>query len=80
MEELGHKPIYEPILDSLAFDTGLKFEYDKAGFGPSDHASFYSENRPVLLQTGDYENLYHLPEDDWEKINCNEKNGSCKNL
>ena len=46
------------------------FEYDKAGYGPSDHASFYSENIPVLFFfTGDFSNHYHLPEDDWKGIN-----------
>lgn len=67
---VGTSPVFEPILDSLSIDSGLKFEYDKAGYGPSDHASFYAKNIPVLFFfTGDYENLYHLPEDDWEKIN-----------
>ena len=46
---VGTSPVFEPILDSLSIDTGLKFEYDKAGYGPSDHASFYAENIPVLF-------------------------------
>ena len=67
---VGTSPIFEKILDSLSIDSGLKFEFNQAGYGPSDHASFYSENIPVLFFfTGDYDNNYHLPEDDWESIN-----------
>jgi aminopeptidase YwaD len=67
---VGTSPIFEKILDSLSKDSGLKFEYNQAGYGPSDHASFYSENIPVLFFfTGDYNNHYHLPEDDWPSIN-----------
>ena len=67
---VGTSPIFEKILDSLSMDSGLKFEFDQAGYGPSDHASFYSEDIPVLFFfTGDYDNNYHLPEDDWQFIN-----------
>ena len=67
---VGTSPIFEKILDSLSTDSGLKFEFDQAGYGPSDHASFYSEDIPVLFFfTGDYDNNYHLPEDDWQSIN-----------
>ena len=67
---VGTSPIFETILDSLSKDSGLMFEFDQAGYGPSDHASFYSENIPVLFFfTGDYNNHYHLPEDDWQSIN-----------
>ena len=67
---VGTSPIFEKILDSLSIDSGLKFEFNQAGYGPSDHATFYSENIPVLFFfTGDYDNNYHLPEDDWQSIN-----------
>ena len=67
---VGTSPMFEPMLDSLSKDSGLKFEFNQAGYGPSDHASFYSENIPVLFFfTGDFESLYHLPEDDWQTIN-----------
>ncbi len=43
--------------------------YDSAGTGPSDHASFYRTNMPVLfLFTGSH-NDYHKATDDWDKIN-----------
>ena len=68
---VGTSPKFESMLDSLSKISKLKLEYDKAGYGPSDHASFYSENIPVLFFfTGDYSNHYHLPEDDWQDINA----------
>ena len=68
---VGTSPIFESLLDSLSKLSNLKLEYDQAGYGPSDHASFYAEDIPVLFFfTGDYSNKYHLPEDDWEDINA----------
>ena len=46
---VGTSPMFEPMLDSLSKDSELKFEFNQAGYGPSDHASFYSENIPVLF-------------------------------
>jgi C-terminal processing protease CtpA/Prc len=47
----------------------LKFGYSPDGFGPSDHASFYSEKVPVFfLSTGAHDE-YHTPFDDADKIN-----------
>jgi hypothetical protein len=38
------------------------------GYGPSDHASFYKKDMPVLfLFTGTHED-YHKPSDDWDKL------------
>ena len=68
---VGTSPTFEPLLDSLSKLSNLNLEYDQAGYGPSDHASFYAEDIPVLFFfTGDYSNKYHLPEDDWEDINA----------
>jgi len=66
----GTSPYFEPLLDSLSRLSNLRVEYDKAGYGPSDHASFYAENIPVLFFfTGGYGESYHVPEDDWQNIN-----------
>lgn len=44
-------------------------KYDSAGIGPSDYASFYLENIPVLgFFTGQHSD-YHKPSDDIDKIN-----------
>lgn len=48
---------------------GLKLGFSPDGYGPSDHASFYGENIPVLFITTGAHTDYHTPEDDIEKIN-----------
>ena len=40
-----------------------------AGFGPSDHASFYTEDIPVLFFFTGIHNDYHTPRDTWKQIN-----------
>ena len=68
---VGTSPIFEPLLSGLSKISNLNLEYDQAGYGPSDHASFYAEDIPVLFFfTGDYSDHYHLPEDDWQDINA----------
>lgn len=65
----GTSPLFEPLLDSLQIVHHLKTFYNKEGFGPSDHSSFYSKDIPVLFFfTGTHED-YHKPSDDWDKIN-----------
>ena len=56
------------ILDSL--DRGeIQMTYSLEGYGPSDHAAFYAEDIPVsFFSTGAHED-YHMPEDDWDRIN-----------
>ena len=49
--------------------TNLLYTIDSAGTGPSDHASFYRKDMPVLFMfTGSHAD-YHKATDDWEKIN-----------
>jgi len=64
----GTSPVWEPVLQKL--NTGkIKVKTDSAGLGPSDHASFYLKDIPVLhFFTGSHSD-YHKPTDDWEKIN-----------
>jgi hypothetical protein len=57
--------------DKLLKETPTDFliHLDSAGTGPSDHASFYRKDMPVLfLFTGSH-NDYHKATDDWDKIN-----------
>lgn len=66
----GTSPLFEPLLDSLQQNRPLKISYNKEGYGPSDHSSFYIKDIPVLFFfTGSHED-YHKPTDDWEKINA----------
>ncbi len=49
--------------------TTLLTHYDSAGTGPSDHASFYRKEMPVLFMfTGSHAD-YHKATDDWDKVN-----------
>jgi aminopeptidase YwaD len=51
-------------------DTNLlKLTFTEEGSGPSDHASFYSKNIPVLYFTTGAHEDYHTPSDTWDKIN-----------
>ncbi|MCX6190414.1 MAG: M20/M25/M40 family metallo-hydrolase [Bacteroidetes bacterium] len=52
-----------------ASNKGFNLKFDSAGIGPSDYASFYLENIPVLgIFTGQHSD-YHKPTDDIDKIN-----------
>lgn len=57
--------------DSLLLSVSTTFtkHFSADGYGPSDHAPFYSSNIPVLFfSTGAHED-YHTPFDDIEKLN-----------
>jgi aminopeptidase YwaD len=63
---------------SMQFDSILSDHYDSSlftlhkqsdGYGPSDHASFYAENIPVLFFSTGAHTDYHTPFDDIEKLN-----------
>ncbi len=59
----------EGSLKKLAGHRSFKFKSSPEGFGPSDHASFYVKDIPVLFMfTGSHDD-YHTPTDDVEKIN-----------
>jgi aminopeptidase YwaD len=55
------------ILASVS--TSLITHYDSAGSGPSDHASFYRKDMPVLFMFTGSHSDYHKATDDWDKIN-----------
>ncbi len=59
----------EEILNRLSENHSLSIKSSPEGYGPSDHASFYSKDVPVLFFfTGIHED-YHTPADVPEKIN-----------
>jgi hypothetical protein len=53
------------------YEKGLSFAvaHSPDGYGPSDHAAFYSSNIPVLYFTTGAHTDYHTPLDDAEKLN-----------
>jgi len=52
------------------FEKGLPFKvtHSPDGYGPSDHASFYSSNIPVFFFTTGVHMDYHTPFDDADKL------------
>jgi hypothetical protein len=64
----GTSPEWATIFTSVN-DKSLALRFDSSGGGPSDHASFYRKNIPVLFFfTGSHPD-YHKVTDDWDKIN-----------
>jgi len=61
--------------DKLVDRLGEKYEFaikkDPSGFGPSDHASFYAKEIPVLHYFTGMHSDYHRPGDKPDKINVN---------
>lgn len=56
-------------LELLAKDESLNIKYSQEGYGPSDHASFYSKDIPVLFFFSGIHDDYHTPRDVASKIN-----------
>jgi len=55
------------IIDNLV--RGFNVKISMEGYGPSDHASFYGENIPVIYFTSGVHDQYHTPKDTWDRIN-----------
>lgn len=63
----GTSPVWGEVWK--AANPSLVVHFDSTGSGPSDHASFYRANIPVLfLFTGSHKD-YHKVSDDWDQIN-----------
>jgi Iap family predicted aminopeptidase len=60
----------EEILNILATKTKLVMKYSPEGYGPSDHAAFYTSNIPVFYFTTGAHEDYHTPFDKPEAINA----------
>lgn len=64
----GTSPVWKDVLPTISV-AGIKTKTSDSGMGPSDHASFYQANIPVLhFFTGQHAD-YHKPSDDSELIN-----------
>ena len=63
----GTSPLWSGII--AATPNSFVTKFDSTGLGPSDHATFYRKDMPVLfLFTGSHSD-YHKATDDWNKIN-----------
>jgi len=66
---IGTSSIFKHIVDSIGTLHPVALSYTEDGFGPSDHASFYGKEKPVLFFFTGLHSDYHRPSDTWEKIN-----------
>lgn len=65
----GTSTVWPGLLARHNADSTFSITMNPDGFGPSDHASFYGKDIPVLFFfTGTHDD-YHKPSDDWDKIN-----------
>ena len=66
---IGTSPSFKTMLDSLSKNKNFILKTTKPGFGPSDHASFYIKDIPVLFFFTGLHTDYHTPKDVWKLIN-----------
>jgi hypothetical protein len=65
---VGTSPVFRTLLDSLNMQHNFSMAYSEAGYGPSDHSSFYAEDVPVLFISTGAHTDYHTPADTPEKL------------
>jgi len=65
---IGTSPSWTSTLSSIP-NKYFTVKYDSSGTGPSDHASFYRKDIPVLFFFTGLHTDYHRPGDDADKIN-----------
>ena len=66
---VGTSADLKDIVTSLNDTTSIKLALSEAGYGPSDHSSFYMKNIPVLFFTTGAHPDYHTPSDTYDRIN-----------
>lgn len=66
---VGTAEPFKNILKTENDTTVLKLSLSDEGYGPSDHASFYGKNIPVLFVSSGAHLDYHTPSDTYDKIN-----------
>lgn len=64
----GTSPVWGNIFNTTTAPA-LAVKFDSSGSGPSDHASFYRKDVPVLFFFTNSHSDYHKATDDWDKIN-----------
>ena len=65
----GTSSIWRELMETKAGEFDLTPKFDDAGYGASDHQSFYLKDIPVLFFFSGTHDDYHRPSDDWDKIN-----------
>jgi hypothetical protein len=65
----GTASLWPDLLGKYNKDSTFVYSFEPDGFGPSDHASFYGKNIPVLFFFTGTHNDYHKPSDDADLLN-----------
>ena len=65
---VGTAPEWEDIIARANAGPDVSLAYEPAGYGPSDHTSFYASGIPVLHLFTNVHADYHKPSDDWQGI------------
>ncbi len=66
----GTSLIWKDLVTEANKGVGLAVKFNDDGYGPSDHSSFYSKDKPVLFFFSGVHTDYHKPSDTWDKINA----------
>ena len=66
---VGTADPFKKMIYASCDTTVLKLSLSDEGYGPSDYASFYGKNIPVLFISSGAHLDYHTPADTWDKIN-----------
>jgi aminopeptidase YwaD len=66
---VGTADVLSEILTSLNAPYKFNLSLNSAGYGPSDHASFYAKDKPVLFFTTGVHMDYHTPDDIVDSLN-----------
>ena len=66
----GTSPLWDTLLSQFNSPKQFNLKLNPEGFGPSDHASFYGKDIPVLFFFTGVHPDYHKPSDTWDKINA----------
>ncbi len=59
----------QELAQTAADAHGVRASMSPEGFGPSDHASFYAKDIPVLFFFSGVHDDYHTPDDDADRLN-----------
>jgi len=66
---VGTSPLFESLLKRKSLGRNFTVNMTKPGYGPSDHAAFYTKDIPVLFFFTGFHDEYHTPDDSWKLIN-----------
>ena len=66
---VGTSALFKQMIYASCDTNELKLALTDEGYGPSDHASFYGKNIPVLFVSTGAHLDYHTPADTWDKLN-----------